>query len=323
MILLDSTVKIERVKEILAYIAVCIFWGSTYLAIRIGVGELPPMFFAGIRFFFAGSLVLIFAWIKGLQFPKTFIEVRKISTVGILLLFLCNGSMVWAEQEVSSSIASILAAIVPLFMALIEFIIWGKKIKIKGLVGLLLGFVGVIVLIVSPSNMEKSNLAYIMLVLFATFMWSVGSIYSQSVKTSANTITAIGIQMLSASFLLLFTSLAIGEFSKIHIGFKGIASTIYLIIFGSLIGYSCYIYILKKWPAEKAGTYAYINPMVAVLLGALVLNEPITTKTIISILIILGGVFLVQTSKSSSKIFELDENIENETDLKLNELDTM
>lgn len=309
--------KTEKIKEILAYIAVCIFWGSTYLAIRIGVGELPLMFFAGIRFFFAGSLVLIFAWIKGLDFPKTFTEVRKISTVGIILLFMCNGSMVWAEQSVSSSIASILAAIVPLFMALIEFVIWQKKIKIKGFIGLLLGFAGVIVLIASPSNMEQSNLAYIALVLFATFMWSVGSIYSQTFKTSANTITAIGIQMLSASLLLLFVSLVIGEFPKIHFGFNGIAATIYLIIFGSLIGYSCYIYILKKWPSEKAGTYAYINPMVAVLLGALILNEPITLKTIISILIILGGVFLVQTSNSSSISEKNDNDLNNKESFKL------
>lgn len=315
--------KMEKMKEILAYMAVCIFWGSTYLAIRIGVGELPPMFFAGIRFFFAGGLVLIFAWIKGLEFPKTFTEIRKISTVGIILLFMCNGSMVWAEQSVSSSIASILAAIVPLFMALIEFVIWRKKIKMKGLIGLLLGFVGVIILIASPSNLEASNLAYIMLVLFATFMWAVGSIYSQTFKTSANTITAIGIQMFSASLLLLFVSLVIGEFPKIHFGFNGIAATIYLIIFGSLIGYSCYIYILKKWPSEKAGTYAYINPMVAVLLGALILNEPITLKTIISILIILGGVFLVQTSNSSSKRAKKDDILENEETLTIDHLDTI
>ena len=97
-ILLNSSIKSERIKEILAYIAVCIFWGSTYLAIRIGVGELPPMFFAGIRFLIAGSLVLVFAYIKKMEFPKTFTEIRKISTVGILLLFVCNGSMVWAEQ---------------------------------------------------------------------------------------------------------------------------------------------------------------------------------------------------------------------------------
>ncbi len=308
---MNTIMKSEKIKEILAYIAVCIFWGSTYLAIRIGVGELPPMFFAGIRFFIAGSLVLTFAYIKGMEFPKTFTETRKMATVGILLLFICNGSMVWAEQMVSSSIAAILAATIPLFMALIEFVVWGKKINLKGLIGLLIGFGGVVVLIVSHSSIEQTNIKYILLILFSTFIWAVGSIYSQTFKTSAHIVTNIGIQMLSASILLLATSICIGEFSRIHLTFKGIAATAYLIIFGSLIGYSCYIYILKKWPSAKAGTYAYINPMVAVLLGALILNESINFNTILSIGIILGGVFLVQTSKTSSKIVKKHDSDEN------------
>ena len=280
--------------------------GSTYLAIRIGVGELPPMFFAGIRFLIAGSLVLVFAYIKRMEFPKTFTEIRKVSTVGILLLFVCNGSMVWAEQIVPSSIAAILVATLPLFMALIEFLVWGKKINIKGFSGLLLGFGGVIILITSHSSVAQFDIRYSMLILFSTFIWAVGSIYSKTFKASGNIITHIGIQMLAASIVLLIVSMFIGEFSRIHISFKGAAATAYLIIFGSLIGYSCYIYILKKWPSAKAGTYAYVNPMVAVLLGAAILNEPITSNTILSIFIILGGVFLVQTSKTSSKIVKRD-----------------
>lgn len=304
VILLGSNIKTEKIREILAYIAVCIFWGSTYLAIRIGVGELPPMFFAGMRFFIAGSLVLIFAYVKKMKFPKTFTEIRKISTVGIILLFICNGSMVWAEQKVPSSIVSILAATVPLFMALIEFIIWGKKINLKGISGLLLGFIGVIILMTSNSGMGQFDIKYIMLVLFSNLMWAVGSIYSQSFKATGNITTHIGIQMFAASIVLFAASMFTGELSRIHMTFKGAAATAYLVIFGSLIGYSCYIYILKKWPSAKAGTYAYINPMVAVLLGALILNEAITFSTILSIVIILGGVFLVQTSKTSSKVIK-------------------
>ena len=303
MIFLDINIKNEKTKEILAYIAVCIFWGSTYLAIRIGVGELPPMFFAGMRFFVAGIIVIIFAYIKGLEFPKTFIEIRRMATVGIILLFICNGSMVLAEQEISSSIASIMAAALPLNMALIEFGLWGKRINMKGVFGLLIGFAGVVVLIASNStSIGHANIKYMMLIMFANFMWAAGSIYSKSFKTSANIITAIGIQMLSASIVFFLTSGIFGEFSKINMTYKGIASTAYLVVFGSLIGYSCYIYILKKWPSEKAGTYAYINPMVAVLLGVLILDEPVTFKTIASIIIILGGVYLVQTSKTSVTI---------------------
>lgn len=298
---MNSAVKTEKIKEISAYIAVCIFWGSTYLAIRIGVGELPPMFFAGIRFLIAGSLVLIFAYTKGMDFPKKFGEIKKIAIVGILLLFVCNGAMVWAEQLVPSGMASILAATVPLFMALIEFVIWGKKINLKGFGGLILGFGGVVILMAAHSGMEQVNIKYVMLVLFSNFMWAVGSIYSKTFKASGNTITHIGIQMFAASIMLLISSVSIGEFSRIHMSFKGAAATAYLIVFGSLIGYSCYIYILSKWPSAKAGTYAYINPMVAVLLGVVILNESINFITILSIIIILGGVFLVQTSKTSLK----------------------
>ncbi len=303
---MNSNMKAEKIKEILAYIAVCIFWGSTYLAIRIGVGELPPMFFAGIRFLVAGSLVLVFAYIKRMEFPKTFTEVRKISTVGILLLFVCNGLMVWAEQVVPSSIAAILVATLPLFMAVIEFLIWGKKINVRGFIGLLLGFGGVIILITSHSSVAQFDIKYSLVILFSTFMWAVGSIYSQTFKASGNIITHIGIQMLAASIVLLAVSMFIGEFSRIHMSFKGVAATAYLIVFGSLIGYSCYIYILKKWPSAKASTYAYVNPMVAVLLGVAILGEPIMSSTILSIFIILGGVFLVQTSKTSSKIVKTD-----------------
>lgn len=224
------------------------------------------------------------------------------ATVGIILLFICNGSMVLAEQEISSSIASILAAALPLNMALIEFGLWGKRINMKGVLGLLIGFAGVVVLIASSSNLGHASIKYMILIMFANFMWAAGSIYSKSFKANANIITAIGIQMLSASIVFFLTSMIFGEFSKINITYKGIASTAYLVVFGSLIGYSCYIYILKKLPSEKAGTYAYINPMVAVLLGVLILDEPVTIKTIASIIIILGGVYLVQTSKTSVPI---------------------
>lgn len=301
-----ENMKSEKIKEILAYISVCIFWGSTYLAIRIGVAELPPMFFAGVRFLIAGSLVLVFAYIKKIEFPKTFTEIRKISIVGILLLFVCNGSMVWAEQSVPSNIAAILAATVPLFMALIEFIIWGKKINMKALSGLLVGFGGVVVLMTSHSTTGELNIKYTVLILFSAFMWAVGSIYSQSFKASGNIITHIGIQMLASSAVLLVTAMFLGEFSRIRIGFKGAVATAYLVVFGSLIGYSCYIYILKKWPSAKAGTYAYVNPMVAVLLGTIMLNESVTLNTILSIFTILGGVFLVQTSKTPSTIVKKD-----------------
>ena len=294
--------KNEESKIFLAYVAVCILWGSTYLAIRIGVSEFPPTLFAGIRFLVAGSLMLAFSVYKGLKLPISFSEIIKISIVGLFLLLGGNGCVVWAETRIHSGIASLIVATVPLFMALIELFLPNRpKLNLKGWLGLLMGFGGVALLVFSNSTKSSVDPLGIILLLIGAFSWATGSVYSKSFKASSSIIPNIAIQMLAGGLGLFIVGTAFGELAEIHITSKAIGAMLYLIFFGSIVGYSCYVYILEKWPVAKAGTYAYVNPLVAVLLGAVILNEPISIGVVISTAVILGGVILVQTSKIKTR----------------------
>jgi len=290
----------DDTKAILAFIAVCIVWGSTYLAIRIGVSEVQPFIFAGIRFTLAGSLMLLYAKIKNLEFPKSKRDVLNITIVGLFLLLGGHGLVVWTEQWVASSIASILVATVPLFIAIIElFVPNGSRLTLKGWIGLILGFIGVVFLTFTDSS-SAIDVKGAILLLLASLLWAVGSVYQNTFKATGSTVSHIGIEMVVGGISLLIVGLLYGNIN-LDITLKGISALLYLIVFGSFIGYSSYIYILQKWPPSKAGTYAYINPIVAVILGALILNEAINLRIIISTFIILIGVVLVQTSKNKTE----------------------
>lgn len=292
--------KREETTVILAYIAVCILWGSTYLAIRIGVSDFPPALFAGIRFLVAGALVLLYAYSKGYKFPENITDVRRQAIVGLFLLLGGNGLVVWAEQWVFSGVTALMLAIVPLFNAILErFIPNGPRMRLKGWFGLLLGFIGVGVLVLTGSEANIIDISGGILLLLASFSWSLGSVYSKTFKASGTMIANIGIQMLAGGIALTIVGVLIGEAGRIHLTSKGLGALAYLIIFGSILGYSSYIYLLQKWPASKAGTYAYVNPIVGVFLGAVILGEPVSPYVFISAIIILGGVLLVQMSKTS------------------------
>lgn len=295
--------KNEESKVVAAYVAVCIIWGSTYLAIRIGVSAFPPELFAGIRFVIAGSLMLLYARLKGLEFPDNLKGVSNQSIVGLFLLLGGNGLIVWAEQWAHSGVTSLLVATIPLFMAVIELFIPGRpRIDFKGWLGLIIGFSGVALLVLSESGGENTDFKVTAAILLAAFLWAIGSVYSKSFKATGSVVSNIGIQMLAGGIGLSIVGILLGELPKMSLSAKGIGALLYLIVFGSLIGYSSYIYMLQKWPAAKAGTYAYINPIVAFLLGALVLGEPFTVTILFSTVIILVGVLLVQLSKTRNPV---------------------
>lgn len=289
----------ENRKALLAYLAVCFFWGSTYLAIRIGVQDTPPLLFAGIRFIIAGSLMLGYCKLKGYELPKEKADRVNMSIVGVLMLLGGNGLVVYAEQWVSSGIASLIIATVPLFMAIIEFFyLKNIRMDLKAIAGLLLGFGGVAYLLLGDRTTQIIDLKGLIMLMLASLFWAAGSVHSKAIKFKGHIFANIGTQMLAGGVALTIGALIKGEFAEAQFTLNSIMAMLYLIVFGSIVGYSCYIYILQKWTAAKAGTYAYVNPVVAIVLGALLANEPINLSVAISVVIVIIGVVLVQSSKA-------------------------
>lgn len=294
----------NNTKTILAYLSVCFFWGSTYIAIRIGVRDLPPMLFAGIRLFIAGSIMLIYAKARGFKFPKRIKDISKISLIGLFMLTGGTGLLVTAEQWVDAGVASIVVSCIPLMMVFIEaFILKKRKIGIGGVVGLFMGFGGVVFLSLGSQAAMSVSTKGILVLLGASIFWSVGSVYSKAVHVECALVVSIGIQMLVGGIGNLAIGASLGEISAFKLTLNSSLSIIYLVFFGSIVGYSSYIYVLKMWPISKASTYAYVNPIVAVVLGALILGETITYKVVIALVIILSGVILVQRSKSKDTVY--------------------
>lgn len=295
-------------RVLIAYISVCILWGSTYLAIRVGVTNLPPALFAGIRFILAGLILFAYAKIKGFKMPESWGDVRVSAVVGLFLLCGGNGLVVWSEQWVASGLASLLIATVPLFVALLDSVVpGGKGIEKLGWIGLLVGFGGVALLMSPGLEMGGSHLTGLVGILGAAFLWATGTVYSSRKSVSGSIVFSIAIQALAGGIALTLIGLLAGEAKDFHPNPAGIVALVYLVLFGSLGGYSAYIFILKAMPPAKAATYAYVNPVVAVALGYLILDEPVTIRTFISAVIILGGVLLVQMSRT--KIPTIDTEI--------------
>jgi drug/metabolite transporter (DMT)-like permease len=283
---------------ILAYILVSFFWGSTYLAIKIGVEDMPPMFFAGVRFLIAGLIMIVFSYIRGYAFPAGKSEFSRLSLIGLFMLLGGNGLVVFAEQWVDSGVASLIMATIPIFAGVLEhFFIRTTRLTLKALSGLLLGFFGVYSLLVPAEHGISIDIPGILVLLSASFLWSTGTVLSKTFKGNSSIVSNIGIQMFAGGVGLMFVSAITGEFSRVRFSMNSVLAIAYLVVFGSLVAYSSYIYLLQKWPATKAGTYAYINPLVAVSLGAIFLGEKINFLMILSMVGIFLGVLIVQKSK--------------------------
>jgi drug/metabolite transporter (DMT)-like permease len=283
---------------LLSYLTVCIVWGSTYLAIKVGVSDMPFLPFAGLRFSIAGALILIFARIRGWQFPQTKQDYGSIIFAGVMLLFVSNGLVCWAEQTIDSGLTALLIASVPLFMALIEAV-FPKEHRLSwvGWAGLVIGFVGVVFLISPHFALDSETLPAVLGVLAASLNWAAASIYLKRRTISGSMMPQVGLQMFAAGVVFLIASSIFGDISIAGASASGIAALLYLLFIGSILAYTAFNYMIKALPAAKAGTYAYINPLVAVVLGALILKETVTAQNVISAVIIIVGVVLVQLAK--------------------------
>ncbi|POY35356.1 EamA family transporter [Solitalea longa] len=290
-----------------AFAAIYLIWGSTYLGISVAIQSIPPMIMGGMRFLIAGVLLLGWCFYNKEKFPsKT--AILKSCITGLLLLLWGNGAVIWAEQYLPSSLTAIVVAGAPLWMALLDKREWKRSFTSLPIVaGLLIGFSGVIILVTSGNQsthfslQDHKQLMGLLVLLTGSIAWVGGSLFTKYSPTDGSTLMKVSIQMLVAS-LAFFTVAAIrGEYQSYDISQTTNQSWLaltYLVTFGSLIGYLSYVWLLSVRSPAQVGTYAYVNPPVAVLLGWLILSEPISGIQTFSLAIILFGVMLVNKGNS-------------------------
>jgi drug/metabolite transporter (DMT)-like permease len=280
----------------LAFAAVSIFWGTTYLAIRIGVHEFPPLLFASVRNILAGFIfILYFKIIKKTPWP-TWREFLKIALGGAFFILGANTLMTVSEVYITSGLAALLATFLPFYILLINFILGRvEKLNFMGYAGLVIGATGMVT-IFYDSIEDLFNPLYsfgVVLIILSTISWAIGSVYMKDTKINIPSIFVSGIQMFSMGLIVFVISLFVEKYENIQVHPSHVYALIYLIIFGSLIGYGSFIYAVSKIPSTLFSMYAYINTTVAVILGVIVLNEKWTIFTFISVLLTILGVFLV------------------------------
>jgi drug/metabolite transporter (DMT)-like permease len=291
-----------RGRVALAFAAVYVLWGSTYLAIRFGIETIPPFLMAGTRHLIAGLLLYVWMRARGTPRPSA-THWRSAAIIGGLMLLGGNGLVTWAEQRVPSGLAALIVASVPIWMAVLEGLEKRARPGAAVIAGLLLGLAG-IALLVAPGrfagNGHVDPLGALAL-LTAALCWSFGSLYSRRVPLPASTFTATAMEMIAGGTWLWIAGLLFGEGSRLNlsgISTRSAVSLVYLIFFGSLIGFTAYVWLLKATTAARVSTYAYVNPIVAVILGALFAGEVITARVAIAALVIVGSVALIITSRA-------------------------
>ena len=295
----------KRLTIILAFAAIYLIWGSTYLGILFAIQSIPPFLMAGARFFISGLIMYAIARLGGAPSPKP-ITWRSALIIGGCLLLCGNGGVSLAEQWVPTGLASLLVATVPIYMALLGWL-WGVAPRPSPIVwlGLLGGFIGVGVLVgpalTTLSSPSSNHLGLGMCVLLVgSLIWSVGSLYSRTAVSSPSLIMAAGQQMICGGGLLFLVGLIVGEPSRFHFGRVSSLSLwafVYLVLIGALIGYTAYFWLLRHCDPAKVATYAYVNPVVAVLLGTLFANEPLSLRTVLGAALIVGSVAVVITAQ--------------------------
>jgi drug/metabolite transporter (DMT)-like permease len=299
---MKNILKSRQTGIIAAFAAVYILWGSTYLGIKYAIETIPPFVMAGARFLIAGGILLSWAVATGAKMPKI-AEYKNILLVSILLLVIGNGGVVLAEKHISTGMTALMITIEPVWVVLIQ---WanGKKPNLKIWTGIILGFIGMFILIgpAGVGGLEQTNTTGVILVMVSTFAWAGGSIFSSNRSTETSPILTTGLQMIFAGFIFSMGSMLTGEFSSFDI--STVTSTsyiafVYLIVCGSLIGFTCYIWLLKVASPGRVSTYAYVNPAIAVFLGVLIAGEALNYQILFALPVLVLAVVLILMQKNA------------------------
>ncbi|HEY9225343.1 MAG TPA: EamA family transporter [Gemmatimonadaceae bacterium] len=290
--------EFPRSRVLIAFAAVYIVWGSTYLAIRYAVETIPPFLMGGARFLVSGAMLYAWALFRGQPKP-TRAQWRDAAVTGVLMLCFGNGAVAWAEQHVPSGLAALLVAVVPLWMVLVD---WarpgGTRPRAVVMLGVVIGFAGLGVLI-GPGALTghaTADLTAAFVLVAASLAWACGSVFNRHGARPSSAVMSTGIQMLGGGVSLVLVGLMRSEPAHLQIAQVSLVSWIgwlYLVTFGSLVGFTAYIYLLQAVSPAKASTYAYVNPLVAVFLGWAIAGEEVTARTLAAAAVILAGVAMI------------------------------
>ena len=284
----------HAIKMALAFAAIYVIWGSTYLAIRYAVETIPPLVTAGIRHTMAGGIMLAWAWARG--FRPTRQQWLSGLAVGALFFFVGHGTLHWAEQYVGSGLAALLIATEPMFILVLGWLMGQQKISRLSTLGLALGVAGVAVLTGAELN-KGASLLGLLTVLLGSLSWSAGVVISPRLKLPSDALGRTALPTLCGAAMLLIAAGMSGEFQATHwasISMRSILGLAYLITFGSVVAFTAYTWLLQQCPPALVATHTYANPVVAVLLGWLLAGEPLTLRVVLASVAILGAIVLIR-----------------------------
>jgi drug/metabolite transporter (DMT)-like permease len=300
-------------KTLLAFSIIYFVWGSTFLAIRVGVREVPPLILAAMRFSVAGAV--LYAWMRARGEPSpTARQWKSASLLGIVIFVFDYGLLFWSEQRVPSGVAAVMLATIPAFMALSEiFFLRTQRLTIRLVLALLIGIGGVAVLMSHSLDLGGAPIDKLgaVALIFASISWSIASVMTRKLPLPDSKVMSAGAQMLSGGLFLVIAAAAFSEFRNFHpttVSREVWLSLLYLIVAGSIIGFTAYVWLIHHESPTKVGTYAYVNPLVAVLVGYFLGGEALTTRTILGTLFVLISVVVITTTpaKKSAVVTLLD-----------------
>jgi drug/metabolite transporter (DMT)-like permease len=290
--------RFERKLAYGAWITVCFVWGTTYLAIRVALESVPVALLAGLRWAAAGALLTaLLPWFgERLPPPKTW---GSVALAGFLMAVVGNGGVVWAQQYVASGLAAVVVAMVPFWTVLIEAALpSGERLTRRTIAGLTIGFLGIVVLVwpqLTIGGLEgRMFVAGVIALQIACLGWALGTSYTKRNAIRASALGASAMQMLLSGFMLMAIGTAAGEWAHLTFTVRTAGAMIYLVLFGSIVGYSSYVYALKHLPISTVSLYAYVNPIIAVILGTLLLSEPFSLRIVFATALVFAGIAVVR-----------------------------
>ena len=306
---MDATSQPRAWKVLLAFAIIYFVWGSTFLAIRVGVREVPPFLLAAIRFLIAGGV--LYGWMRAKGTPSpTIREWGGASFLAILIFVFDYGLLFWAERRVSSGVAAVMMATIPVFMALAEIVfLRTQRLTVRLAIALLIGMAGVVVLVGRVMSLGEAPVDAVgaCALIFAAVSWSVAASLSRKMPLPAAKAMSSGAQMLAGGVFLTLTAWLLGEFQDFHVQAVSRGAWLalaYLIVAGSIVGFTAYVWLLHHESPTKVGTYAYVNPVVAVLVGYFLGGEPLGPRTIFGTLLVLVSVVVITTTPAKKNSME-------------------